>query len=1051
MSNDDRDILFRRLSEDLIGPYEEEEKLSSRPSDIYLTGILWPYRTKIGGENNEKLGSSSQASEESADSGEAEEVALSNINRPSTAGISFAVVSSDPFPHVSVKISFATYGLKGSEWQRHPHTIGIPDVVIGEEPGSRIDLAEYGAPYGVKMYQRAAPWNEKWLVTFTLVNEINLPVTAKREEIETSTLFQVGFVVIPNPGTSLIARPSRRSTLQGNVEDEELSAALLYRNASEYATGHTCSATWEPGTHADTAASVSTTWIPSAIVPAFSPLGHEIFNELRKKTGSKVLSAEWLSGADDKDLSKALLGIPDIYGKWIDLQEKKIASLPEPLREQAGKNLSYCRVVRDRMMESAVRIGKDPVTAEAFRLANRAMLLQHSWDPEKSAHGPLEWRPFQIGFILLAISSLADKTHHDRNTMDLLWFPTGGGKTEAYLTLIAFLTFHRRLDSPKNPDSGAGVAAVMRYTLRLLTTQQFVRAASMMMACEAMRRGRIIGVTNISRFGTVPFSIGLWVGGEATPNNFKDARESLNGMTEVPSPKQLATCPACGKSLVWFADPRAEAVRVRCDHHDCVLYSDTSPLPVHTVDTDVYRECPTLLIGTIDKFSQIVRKKDTNRLFGLAGGHPPDLIIQDELHLISGPLGTLAGLYEVAVDRMFTHGGIRPKIIGSTATIRRAQDQIHALFDRETCQFPPPAVDADDSGFAVVDKKAPGRKYIGLTTTGRSAKFTIQAASASLLQSADAGIGNDKDRDPYWTLVSYFNSLRELGGALVLMQDDVNDSIATIADLRSESRRNPQQIQELTSRRTQIEVREMLDLLGYKAGDPRSLDIVLATNMISVGVDIPRLGLMLINGQPKGISEYIQATSRVGRGNVPGLIVAVLNNAKARDRSHYESFETWHSTLYRDVEATSVTPFASRARDRALHAVLVALIRHLVPGMMDKPDFRCLTRPEIKTIVDYIVQRAADIDPDETSVRMEVNRLLASWDRREPKNYWSYYSSRDSLLQDAEKAAILRALGREPGEAWSTMNNMRSVEPSTRFRMREHLRDFSAGGGQNGQ
>ena len=221
--------------------------------------------------------------------------------------------------------------------------------------------------------------------------------------------------------------------------------------------------------------------------------------------------------------------------------------------------------------------------------------------------------------------------------------------------------------------------------------------------------------------------------------------------------------------------------------------------------------------------------------------------------------------------------------------------------------------------------------------------------------------------------------------------------------------------------------------------------------MISVGVDIPRLGLMLINGQPKGISEYIQATSRVGRGKIPGLIVAVLNNAKARDRSHYESFETWHSTLYRDVEATSVTPFASRARDRALHAVLVALIRHLNPSMLDKPDLNGLGLPETKEITDYIIQQAEHIDPDEKTVSVELKRLLASWESRGPRDYWTYSRSRTSLLQDAEKVAILRALGREPGEAWSTMNNMRSVEPSTRFRLRERLKDFSVEEGQNGR
>ena len=476
---------------------------------------------------------------------------------------------------------------------------------------------------------------------------------------------------------------------------------------------------------------------------------------------------------------------------------------------------------------------------------------------------------------------------------------------------------------------------------------------------------------------------------------------------------------------------------MRCPNDDCALWDPDRPLPVWTVDEDLYRRRPTLLVGTIDKFAQIVRQKKIGDLFGLTSGTPPDLVLQDELHLISGPLGTVAGLYEAAIDRMFSAGGSPPKVIGSTATIRRASDQVSALFDRRTEQFPPACLDADDSGFAVVDDDLPGRVYAGVTTAGRSAKFTLQAVSGSVLQSAAAAGKNDDDRDPYWTLLSYFNSLRELGGALVLMQDDVNDSIQGIARRRGEDPRQPGAIEELTSRRTQEEIRDMLELLSIPAGSDGVLDAVLATNMVSVGVDIPRLGLMLVNGQPKGIAEYIQATSRVGRGRVAGLIVTVLNNAKARDRSHYESFATWHGTLYRDVEPTSVTPFASRARDRALHAVLVALVRHLVPGMLDRPRLDDAAIAAAMELIGDVTDRAGRIDPEEDAVRGELERLLENWDQRAPLSYWAQPNR--SLLQDAERAATMRAMGRRPGDAWPTMNNMRSVEPSTPFRLAERL------------
>ena len=406
-----------------------------------------------------------------------------------------------------------------------------------------------------------------------------------------------------------------------------------------------------------------------------------------------------------------------------------------------------------------------------------------------------------------------------------------------------------------------------------------------------------------------------------------------------------------------------------------------------TVDEDVYDQRPTLLVGTIDKFAQIVRRNDVNRLFGLSAGSPPDLIVQDELHLISGPLGTVAGLYEAAIDLMFSSRGDRPKIIGSTATIRRASEQVLDLFDRLACQFPPPAINEGDSGFAKKDPEAVGRRYLGITTAGRSAKFTLQAVAASLLQSAYAAFSNDDERNPYQTLVGYFNSLRELGGALVLMQDDVDDTISLFANARGERPRSAGIVEELTSRRTQDEILEMLSTLAIPAGQPGCVDTVLATNMVSVGVDIPRLGLMLVNGQPKTTAEYIQSTSRVGRGRVSGLVVTILNNAKARDRSHFETFRGWHGALYRDVEATSVTPFASRARDRALHAALVAAVRHLVPGMLDSPEGAGDHEAEVMNLIDEIVARAKteSIPKKERSVPNSSTDSTSGWPWRLPR------------------------------------------------------------------
>lgn len=1058
-----REAILERLERDLVGPLESDETLASRPSDVYLSGILWPRETRMGAEEDDRLGAGSGDDDSGGPAGEEEEVSLAGLTRPCSAGISFAVAVDEGTPTIKVTVRCATYasreaGIKTEgtgkgrpqlEWVRKQHILEIEPIscaiplgkmeLAAPPPGIRCKaLTPHGVPEKLELHLRTAPWDSKRLVTVTLINAARTDEVEGRAGIERITLFQVSIEVRPGPGTQLIARPSRKAVL--DKEDE--SAALLYRHAREFAVGHTCSASWVAERNADHASSISTTWVPRATVPAVNPRGHELFSALSGGE-TRPLSAEWLATASDAALGPALMRLVSAYREWIDLREAELPGLPETLRPAARANLDECLKTAGRMEEGVRRISSDPKAALAFRLANRAMLMQHGWDPEKHKTGPLMWRPFQLGFFLLSAASLSDRDHPDRSIMDLLWFPTGGGKTEAYLTLIAFLAFHRRLTASNGPDSGAGVAALMRYTLRLLTTQQFSRACAMILACEAMRRRKAPGVPSGIELGVTPFSIGLWVGGDATPNSFEVAQAALSGSVDAASPKQLLACPACGSALVW--EPRAQdrSVHVRCPAQACLLYDPEVPLPVWTVDEDVYRKRPTLLIGTVDKFAQIVRKKEVNQLFSIGQGLAPDLVIQDELHLISGPLGTVTGLYEAAVDRLFTRNGRQPKIIGSTATIRRASEQVGALFNRETCQFPPPGLCASDSGFAVEDRDAPGRLYAAVTTAGRSAKFSLQATAATLLQSAQAAFPSADTVDPYWTLVAYFNSLRELGGALVLMQDDVADAVGMYANRRGEQSRPVKAVEELTSRRSQAEVRDMLDMLAIKAGQDGALDAVLASNMLSVGVDVPRLGLMVVNGQPKGIAEYIQATSRVGRRH-PGLVVAVLNNAKARDRSHYETFPTWHTTLYRDVEATSVTPFASRARDRALHAVLVALVRHLVPNMLDQPDLAAADPGELQAIVDGLVARAGEVDSSEKDVRNELMERLELWRTRAPQQYWNDRKPRQSLLQSAERAATMRALGRSPGEAWATLNNMRNVEPSAHFRLAERLREPTA-------
>ena len=433
-------------------------------------------------------------------------------------------------------------------------------------------------------------------------------------------------------------------------------------------------------------------WIPQRAVDAVSADGHKVFEPVRKHPSLKPFSATWLAEASDQQLLKALELIPAAYDKWIAETEGQFFGLNKTLQSFAAAHRALWINARDRMIAAIGWLKGSNAAIESFKLANRAMAMQRQWSRKEE----LKWRPFQVAFQLLVLQSTLDGKHDDRSVMDLLWFPTGGGKTEAYLAVIALVMFYRRL-SRKNPDEGAGVNVIMRYTLRVLTTQQFERAAFLICACEKIRIERKLEA------GDNPFSIGLWVGSTAIPNKVAEAHADaqLRAM-------QIKNCPCCGNKLSVHSDKSKFAIL--CLDPSCFFGKRGEPLPIWTVDEDVYRELPSLLIGTIDKFAQIARNRLTGGLFGLRTSHsPPDLIIQDELHLISGPLGTIAGLYEVAVDEFCSSQGAIPKIIGSTATIKMADEQVLALFRRQVFQFPPPGIDAADSCFAIRDASSPSR------------------------------------------------------------------------------------------------------------------------------------------------------------------------------------------------------------------------------------------------------------------------------------------------------------------------------------------------------
>ena len=781
---------------------------------------------------------------------------------------------------------------------------------------------------------------------------------------------------------SFVPRPDLRGGLNEGFQDEwdEQVADLHYCDVYEYAVGHGVSATAEHGSDG-MCFTVKTTWLPLAEVERVAPAA----------IPGVELSMEALGALNDgADASVKLLPLVDQYRSWIKVQHSKCTNL-EPKQQETAKELLTLAEHASGRIEAGVKLLSDPQVLEAFLITNRAMAqaarrreaIRFQTDPDK-VDAP-KWRPFQLAFVLMTLKGIADPFSHDRDTVDLLFFPTGGGKTEAYLGLAAFTMVLRRLRHPGLRSSGMSV--LMRYTLRLLTLDQLGRASALICALELERE------KHPENLGAWPFEIGLWVGSAATPNRmgcrgdqgpgkeftaYTKARRFATDSRRHPSPIPLENCPWCGDKFDRTSfrltpnEIKPLNLEVRCVNFKCDFSGDR-PLPIVGVDEPIYRRLPAFIIATVDKFAALPWTGETGSLFGLVdrfdkdgfygpftpgqgtslGGNlpPPDLIIQDELHLISGPLGTIAGIYETAIEalaaRRTDDKTILPKIVASTATVRRAESQIRALFGRAyTAIFPPPGPDRRDSFFAVTEpvSKTPARTYMGITGQGRSLKVVMLRASRAILSAAQTIYereGGRKNRqnpvDPYMTLLGYFNSLRELGGSRRIMEDEVTTQVAQYSRRRRldppdnlfSSRTISYEVLELTSRVSTGDVATAKRRLAQQFFEDDRVDVALATNMISVGLDIMRLGLMQVLGQPKTSAEYIQATSRVGRDpEHPGLIITLLNVHKPRDRSHYERFETYHATFYRAVEATSVTPFSPRALDRALAAALVALSRH---------------------------------------------------------------------------------------------------------------------------
>ncbi|RZD35624.1 MAG: hypothetical protein CXT79_01070 [Thaumarchaeota archaeon] len=1192
-----REILVSKLFQELLGPRTGDvyETLNSNqlPVSEFTTGILSPKDSEqsitVMDNQADNLipsdrahGISSAASGLQGDSSDDSEItsminpSLNPQKKPSSMGMSFQTKSSD-IPEFDICLTWARYlpsSKTSPEWKRSPKyaLLTIP-VNLGSDHyfdsfGKKCSEADSEISFHVKSKNVR---ENIFLISLFFVNRIKIPVDWKGTDSQFH-IFQPQIRVVKKDGTEVI--PMKDTS----HDPESMKTELLYKNRPFYARGHMTSVVWksvDPEIIDDETKSqfpgavdlLGFSWADRTIVPQdkvtpfltpdlrteYIPM-HSILSPKIKwryqdklELDAKILSQMW----DFDTLDESLRPIVTQYDLWIsDLKKAKIDPAKNPMEiknnELVDEIIEECNNVSSRI-KSGIELLKDDDVRLSFCFANMAINLQTQWNRNQD----FKYRPFQLAFILMSMESIVSKDSLFRDTCDLLWVPTGGGKTEAYLVLVALEMGYRRLDAIKHGKSGAGVSVITRYTLRLLTIQQFRRSLSMFTAAEFLRVENVnskkpIGWrpdqcsnANDVLWGSTPFSVGMWVGAGVTPNKLEDiplrtppykipqALTILKNNSQGNStsePAQILNCPTCKNILAISSkgfDPNVEITikliiqstskasslisamstfsnsqitlvncsiseinpgyfvfeirfknkthtnsrtinvlwddirenfkvqkldtslqstsaarpgyffkkynssnhgydfEIFCTNSSCPLnknwfggspmggvndtsinmssmtntsnnitlndgnkllqvqkcfmtedfVSDRIPIPGMTVDEQVYQNLPTMVVATVDKFARLPFEPRASGLFGnveyyhiLHGyyrpeeedGKPnkysktvksdtyrrlelkeiptrPNFIIQDELHLLEGPLGSLTGLYETSVD-FLSRSKHKIKYIASTATIKRGDDQVKSLFDRELQVFPPNGVDVDDR-FFISERKEPenhplvenedGRLYFGVLAPGKGALTPIVRIWSRLAQTVYENKA-DPDIDRFWTLVGYFNAIRELGGTTSLYRQDIPQRIREI----STSSRNlfDSDKVELSGRTPSDHLPSILDTLDTKY--PKAPDALFTTSMFGTGIDIQRLGLMLVTGQPKTTSSYIQSTGRVGRRK-GALVVVYFRSTRPRDLSHYEYFIRHHVQIHRTVESPTVYPFSPTAVDKALGPNLVAMLRNM--------------------------------------------------------------------------------------------------------------------------
>jgi hypothetical protein len=1012
--------------------------------------------------------------------------------RPRSMAISFLLVpGTETLIDVEVEggryepLEIGVAGTVGSFWRRQPVRLATslpadsPDTVTSDLTDGTLNL-RVGAVY--RAHQTGT------IVTVYLVNQT--PAGADLRAASSACLFQARLTARTASGT--VADYPSHTILDG----EDRSLELLYHRNPVRAVGHGCNA--RAITDADGTAIVGEHF-PVEVVR--SPVPEAVDDDSNPLTVDMDGLGAWDQAA--RDGVDAILAA---YETWIGRRQAEIDSLPAHLQDTSRRHLAACAQFHSDAMDGWRLAQADPDVNQVLRWTSEAMANQRrAYDADTrplifdngrvvgaegasprtpGAAKPSRWRAFQIAFLLASLPVTVDPADPRAEIVDIIWMPTGGGKTEAYSAVAAFTMLWRRLHQVRTGiASRQGSTVLMRYTLRLLTAQQLQRAAALICALERIRAAHPAELGD-----TRKFTIGAWLGRRSTPNDWSGARIALRDWRADATKRGflLTRCPWCaaaigrrsgagtkdvdGYKTALAPNSTESRVMAYCPDPTCPfndenqLAAGAKPhgLPVYEVDTDLYKQPPTFVVGTIDKFAQLSWRTEPSQFFGLGNGRRfgpgPALLIQDELHLISGPLGSLDALYEPVIEDLCSRdGGARPRIVAATATTRRYVEQTAALYGRNrTRLIPPPGLDAADNFFSRTDPDSAGKVFVGICAPGFGRAQEAQIRVLAVLGHAGGSLDvAGHNPDPWWTNLCFFSSRRSLGLVQSLCQTHLrghtwrlhNATGVDAGPLRASGTRLAQRAMtarvELTAQAT-ADVSATMERLSVSHGEKGCADLCFATSMIEVGLDINRLGLLTMFGQPKSASQYIQVAGRVGRDerDAPGVVFVVLSPYNNRDRSHFEQFSTFHRRLYASVEPVSITPFTPAALDRGLAGALTAWIRQAVNPSSPSAA--------VDHFVDALVPIEARVRSDSPQERnltrraAELNRWLANTQHAE----WG------TLQPGKSSTGFLRPLGEDaPARAdnpdavnttWLVPTSMRSVDAEAGARAIRHTRTAGA-------